>query len=226
MPEATTTPAAGDTPPPAATPPETPPAATSPEAKLTQADVDRIVQERLARDRKDRPSDEELAALKEAKQKLDELETANATELEKAVKRAEKAEADSATVTSTAHKALRKAAVISAAAGAKVDPELAHALLSERGFKVSKGDKEIEVTVGDDGEVTGAKDAIAALVALKPSIQSDPDAPPSGDGGPRTTPAPKDLDAQIKEAEAKGDHKLSMSLKNQKLIAMSQQQAQ
>jgi hypothetical protein len=59
-----------------------------------QEDVDRIVQERLARDRKDRPSDDEITALREKATKFDELDTANKTELEKERARADKAEAD------------------------------------------------------------------------------------------------------------------------------------
>lgn len=43
--------------------------------------------------------------------------------------------------------------------------------------------------------------------------------PPPGDGGARTPVEPKDLDEQIREAEAAGDYRKSMSLKNQKLIA-------
>jgi len=46
--------------------------------------------------------------------------------------------------------------------------------------------------------------------------------PPPGDGGARTPVPPKDLDAQIAEAEAAGDFRKSMSLKSQKLIASRQ----
>jgi chromosome segregation ATPase len=43
--------------------------------------------------------------------------------------------------------------------------------------------------------------------------------PPPGDGGARTPVQPKDLDDQIREAEAAGDYRKSISLKNQKLLA-------
>lgn len=43
--------------------------------------------------------------------------------------------------------------------------------------------------------------------------------PPPGDGGARTPVQPKDLNDQIREAEAAGDYRKSMSLKNQKLLA-------
>ena len=44
--------------------------------------------------------------------------------------------------------------------------------------------------------------------------------PPPGDGGARTPVQPKDLEAQIREAEAEGDYRKSMSLKSQQLVAM------
>lgn len=47
--------------------------------------------------------------------------------------------------------------------------------------------------------------------------------PPPGDGGARTPVPPKDLDDQIREAEAAGDYRTSMSLKSQKLLAARQQ---
>jgi hypothetical protein len=62
------------------------------EKKFTQADLDRHIADRLARDRRERPSDDEIAELRAAKTKLDELEAANATELEKAQQRADAAE--------------------------------------------------------------------------------------------------------------------------------------
>jgi hypothetical protein len=76
---------------PAATPE---PKAAEPKAEpqtFTQDDVTRIVQERLARDRKDRPSEDELKTLREAADRLTELENANKSELEKAQAAADKA---------------------------------------------------------------------------------------------------------------------------------------
>lgn len=48
--------------------------------------------------------------------------------------------------------------------------------------------------------------------------------PPPGEGGARTPVEPKDLDEQIREAEAAGDYRKSMSLKNQKLLIAAQAQ--
>lgn len=65
-------------------------------APATQADLDRIVESRLARERAKYEGFDELKA-KAAK--LDELEQANLTELQKATARAEKAETAGITVT-------------------------------------------------------------------------------------------------------------------------------
>lgn len=66
------------------------PAANQGEKTFTQADVDRIVESRLAREREKQPDIEELKA-KAAK--LDELEEKNKSELEKATEKAAKLEA-------------------------------------------------------------------------------------------------------------------------------------
>jgi hypothetical protein len=81
------------------------------EKKFTQADLDRHIAERLARDRKDRPSDEEIAELRAAKTKLDELEQANQSELEKAQQRAEAAEKARDDALETAKETTLKAAI-------------------------------------------------------------------------------------------------------------------
>lgn len=65
-------------------------------APATQADLDRIVESRLARERAKYEGFDELKA-KAAK--LDELEQANLTELQKATARAEKAETAGVTAT-------------------------------------------------------------------------------------------------------------------------------
>lgn len=66
------------------------PAVNQGEKTFTQADVDRIVESRLAREREKQPDIEELKA-KAAK--LDELEEKNKSELEKATEKAAKLEA-------------------------------------------------------------------------------------------------------------------------------------
>jgi hypothetical protein len=173
------------------------------------------VQDRLARDRKDRPSEDELKTLREAADRLTELENANKSELEKAQAAAEKAakERDEAlnvgkAATENANKALIRASVVAEAAkqGA-VDTDAVVALLP--------ADK---VTIGDDGEVAGTEDAVTALLEAKPFLVGKAANP--GNGGARTPVAPKDLAEQIAEAEKNGDQALAMSLKTQQLLAL------
>lgn len=145
--------------------------------KFTQSDVDRIIQDRLARVKPATPDDYDDLKAKAAK--LDEIEQANATELEKAMKRAEAAEQAADQAVSRARAANIRSAVTSAAtmAGA-VDPDAVLAMLNKDA-----------VTVGDDGQVTGADEAVKALLELKPYLVGQPAEPvkpaPSGDGGPR-----------------------------------------
>lgn len=182
-------PPAGDPPaggPPAGDPPAGDPAAG--DKRFTQADLDRVVQERLARDRRDRPSDDELAQLREKAGKFDEHEQANRSELERAQQALAEAEQKATEAQSTAHRTLRNAAIVAEAAkqGA-LDPGDVVALLSNSNFKVAAGDQEHEVTVGDDGQVTGAEQAVTALLEQKKHLVGErtPD-PGPGDGGART----------------------------------------
>lgn len=146
---------------------------------FTQEDVDRIVKDRLARVKAEPPADYDDLKAKAAK--LDELEQANKTELEKAIARAEQAEQVAKAAADRARRADIKSAVTSAAtvAGA-VDPDAVLALLGDDA-----------VTVGDDGQVTGADEAVKALLESKPYLVGKPansaetKPAPSGDGGPR-----------------------------------------
>lgn len=132
---------------------------------FNQAEVDRIVQERLARDRKDRPSDTELAELRDAKKKLDEVESANKTELEKANERAAKAEADAkAAVTEAKETRLRSAILAEAAKPDRkiVDLDSALTLLDRS-----------SLTLDGDGNPTNIAVAMDALLTAKPFLVGD-----------------------------------------------------
>jgi hypothetical protein len=132
-------------------------AAAADDKKFTQADMDRVVQERLARDRKDRPSDEEITELREAKRKLDEQEAANATELEKAQKRAEKAEADAAAALATAKETRLRSAILAEAAKADrkvVDPDAVLTLLDRSKLELD--------TDGNPTNIAAAMDELLA----------------------------------------------------------------
>jgi hypothetical protein len=216
MSEAPATPAtpAAATPPAPATPPATP------EKTFTQADLDRILQDRLARDRADRPSDEQLAEWKAAAEKVAELEAQNLSDLEKAQQERDAAIAERDAAKATANATARKSAVVAAAAEAGADAEIVHALLATSDFKVTQGENTFEVTVDDSGTVTGATDAVKALIELK-NIAGNPTPPGPGDGGTRTPVPTKTLAEQISEAERAGDNATAMSLKSQQLFAAS-----
>jgi len=73
------------------------------------------------------------------------------------------------------------------------------------------------------GRLTGEtrEEIVADADALLEDLGTLPgETPPPGDGGARTPVQPKDLEAQIREAEAEGDYRKSMSLKSQQLVAM------
>jgi len=71
------------------------------------------------------------------------------------------------------------------------------------------------LTGGTREEIEADADALLEDLGTLPG-----ETPPPGDGGARTPVQPKDLEAQIREAEAEGDYRKSMSLKSQQLVAM------
>jgi hypothetical protein len=123
---------------------------------FTQAELDRIVQDRLARAKATPPPDYEELKAKAAK--LEELEEASKSELEKAQAKADKALKDSEAAIERANKRLVEAAILAEATAQKaIKPEHLHRL-------VDTG----EVTVGDDGQVTGAKEAVEGFLKANP----------------------------------------------------------
>jgi len=166
-----------------------PPADPGSDRTFTQADVDKIVQDRLARVKVSPPGDYD--ALREKAARLDEIEAANKSELEK-LQEALAAETNKATAASErAQRALVRAAVVAEAqrAGA-VDPDAVLALLPHDA-----------VTIGDDDQVTGADEAVQSLLAAKPYLVGKPTRPNPGsaDGG-QQSPKP----AQWSREDIKG----------------------
>ena len=201
--------------------------APKPESKtFTQEELDRIVQDRLARAKKDAPSDDEIESLKASAARLAEIEEANRSELEKAAARAEKAEKDrdeALTLVDQTKGQLnavhRKNAIFAAASEAGADAEIVHALLATSDFKVTSGENTFEVTLDDSGQVAGAKEAVSALIELK-NIAGTTTPPGPGDGGPRTPVPAQTIGEQIAAAEAAGDTDTAMSLKSQRLASL------
>lgn len=141
---------------------------------FTQTELDKIVQDRVARAKSAPPSDYE--ELKAAKVKLDELEAASKTEQEKAAERATKAEADAKAAIANANTRLIQAEVLAAATAAKaIKPAHLHKLIDLNG-----------VTVGDDGQVTGAEEAVKAFLDANPEYVGARGSGGSADQGARS----------------------------------------
>jgi hypothetical protein len=139
------------------------------EKMLTQAEVDKIVEARLARDRK-KWETEYQAKLEEERKK------AAMSETEKLKAAKDEAEKRAQDAMRTANERLLKAEVKAAAVALDiVDPEAAYVLL----------DKEV-VKVAEDGTVVGVEDALKALVKDKPYLVRQKGAQPVGSG---TSPA-------------------------------------
>lgn len=170
-----------------------------------QAELDRIVADRLARERK---KAEKFADYDELKTKLTAFEQAEADrskaemtaterlEAEKAdaLKRAQEAEDRNASVLTAANKRLINAEFKTAARDANIPAERLAAAL-----KLADTDA---VTVDDDGNISGLSDVITALIAEHPYLaevtQPKPVGSPSGGG----EPAAKTKDQRLAEAKA------------------------
>lgn len=122
---------------------------------FTQEQVDRMVQDRLARERKKYEGFDEL---RQKAEQFDQLQEQRKTEVQKAQERAQKAEEAAQARVEAANERLIQAAVLSAATNHRaIKPEHLYRLI----------DREA-VTVGDDGQVTGAEDAVKAFLDANP----------------------------------------------------------
>jgi hypothetical protein len=155
---------------------------------LTQEELDAIVANRLKRAQ---PKDYD--ALKAKAEKYDAAEAAKRTAEEQA--QADKAAAESAAAerTAKADAKLRRAAIISEATAQKaVDPDIIVALLQGSD----------SISVDDDGEVDGAKEAVKALLKLKPFLAGKASQNSGGEFGGND---PASIDEKIAQAERAGD---------------------
>ncbi len=176
-------------------PPAGDPPAGDPPKSFNQDDVDRIVRERLARAKSEPPADYE--DLRKAKAKLDELEAASRTELERATARAEEAERKAAEAdVERAHTKMETAVLLAASKAGAVKPQQVFALLPKNA-----------VTVGDDGQVTGAEDAVKAFLEENKHLVGTVSTPTGdGDGGSRgggDAEKPKTLEDAVSRALTK-----------------------
>lgn len=168
---------------------------------LTQEDLDKIIADRLKRAI---PADYE--DLKKLKETADAAAEEKKTELQKAKDAKEKAEADGKTVTAKAHAALRRAAILVEAAAAKAaNPGIVATILA--GSEA--------VVVDKDGNVTGAKEAVAALFKDNPYLVGT--GTPGASGGQFGGVDTRSLDEKIVELERTGKWSEARDLKIQKM---------
>lgn len=176
--DAPTTPPAGDEQP--STPPEQTPAYTPP---ATQADLDRIVESRLARDRAKFADYDEVKA-KAAK--FDEYEAANKPPEQKAI---DDARTEGATEAETKYlaKLVRRDVLAAATAAGFVDPEDALSVIGDQ-LPVKDGDADAEEIARLVKELAGKKPYLvtAAPVERKPRTRPKPAAGEPADDTPGT----------------------------------------
>lgn len=186
------------------TPPEGGNTQTTGDRTFTQADLDRIVADRVAR-AKPADYDEAKAALEEKKRR----EEGEKTDLQKAQDELTQTKAERDEAQRRADETLRQAAVQIEALKQGADEELVALALA--------GDTSIEVK---DGEVKGAKEAVEKLLERKPNLKTGGTRQSGGEFGGRdgTTVA-----EQIAALESKGD-KASIAEARRLKIAQGLQQ--
>lgn len=144
------------------TPAPEPTPTPEPERTFTQDEVNRMIQDRVARVKREAPED--YADLKAQAAKWAEYEESQKTELEKAQAAAKKAEKEAARAFEAANKRLMDVAIREAGMELKaVKPEHLPRLIDTS-----------SVTVGDDGQVTGASEAVAAFLEANPEYVGKP----------------------------------------------------
>lgn len=140
---------------------------------FTQDELDKIVQERVARAKVTPPADYE--DLKKAAGELDKIRKANQSELEREQEARTVAERERDDARTAAREARLERQVTTAATKAKaVDPDAVLALLDRS-----------KVTFGADGSISGVDAAVEDLLKAKPYLVDGNRSPGSADGGAR-----------------------------------------
>lgn len=140
---------------------------------FTQADVDRIVQERVARVKATPPEDYE--DLKAAKARLDEIEASNKSDLEKAQERAATLEREKAAAEERAQRTLTNSAIVAEAAKRGIDTDIAVAMIDRSSIEFDS-----------DGAPTNIATAMDSLLEAKPSLAETEGLRGNADQGART----------------------------------------
>lgn len=145
---------------------------SGPDRTFTQADLNRIVSDRLARER------EKFANFDELKTKaaeLDQLKEGEKTELQKAQDRQTQLERENTELKTRAQEAATRREVEKAARKAGLaDPEDGYLLIDRKALDLD-----------EDGTPKNADQLIAALIEAKPHLKGSLRPPGDGDQGPR-----------------------------------------
>lgn len=171
-----------------------------PPKTFTQEELDSVIEARLQRERS---KFADYEGLKEKAKAFDEAEAAKKSELERAQAEVQKAKDESSAALARANGVLKRAAILAEAANQKAaDPDTVAMLLLNAE----------SISVNEDGEVTGAKDAVKKLLKDKPFLagQTSSGGSSGGEFGGGEGPS---LAQQIADAEAKGDYTTALSLK-------------
>jgi hypothetical protein len=136
-----------------------------------QAQVDRIVRDRLARQKAQFADYEDL---KNKASEYDKIAESNKTELQKAQERAAQAERTAAEAQERAQRTLTEAAITAAATGKLADPTDALALVDRSAIEY-----------GTDGTPTNIGELVASLVESKPHLAAGTRKAPPIDQGAR-----------------------------------------
>lgn len=136
---------------------ETTPAQETETAAFTQADVDRILKDRLAQERKKYSDYDALKA------KVQEVEAASLTEAEKTAKRLQELEAQNQQLASERWELSIRAAITEAAAAAGLPAEAAYRLIDKAAL-----------TTADDGTIQNAAELVKGVVEAYPGLVRNP----------------------------------------------------
>lgn len=139
---------------------------------FSQDDVDRIVQERLARAKTAPPADYDDLRAKAAK--LDQLEAANKSELEKANERAARLEREKTAAEELVQRTRIESAIVGEAAKRGVDPDIAIAMVDRSA-----------IDFDTEGKPMNIAQAMDSLLTAKPNLASGGARPNGADQGAR-----------------------------------------
>jgi len=162
--------------------------APKPEPTFTQPQVDKIVEDRL---RRERAQYEDYETLKAKAAKVDEFEAAQKSDLEKAQAATSQAQAERDAALKAAETTKREAAIQLAAASQGADADLV--------FAVLRDSETITIT---DGKVDGVDEAVKKLLEAKPYLKIGAVRQSGGEFSGKESETLKD---KIKALELKGD---------------------